>query len=57
MKKHFVKIFWEADNGTLYGYEGLIYGTERNGRVTISPSKLFRNLFGFDFPGGCISLH
>ena len=55
MKKHYLKIFWEDDNGNCYGWQGLVYGTVINGRVTISPSKLFRALFGFDFPGGNIS--
>lgn len=50
MKKHFVSIRFKNVYGTDYLFEGLVTGKDVDGKVTISPEKLFYNVWGFNLP-------
>ncbi len=49
MKKHLVSLRFDV-NGTHYLFSGLVTGKMFNGKFTVSPSKIFKQVFGFELP-------
>jgi len=49
-KKHFVSIRFKNVYGTDYLFEGLVTGKEVDGKVIVSPNKIFKQTWGFDLP-------
>ena len=50
MKSHFVSlIFWNVYGKNLV-FQGRVIGKEINGKIVISPEKIFRQVFGFSLP-------
>jgi hypothetical protein len=49
-KKHFVNIWFQMDRKESYRFCGLVTGKEENGKVYISPAKIFKAAFGFELP-------
>ena len=45
-----VKIHFEVDDTSNYVFNGLVTGKEENGKLFISPKKLFQSAFGFELP-------
>jgi hypothetical protein len=50
MKKHFVSLWFTNVWGKNYVYTGLVTGLEVNGKLVVSPNKIFKTAFGFDLP-------
>lgn len=51
MKKHLINIWFDTPGSrTGYSYKGYVTGKEFNGKIVISPAKIFKQAFGFEIP-------
>jgi hypothetical protein len=49
MKSHLVSIFFDTPYGK-YQFTGRVRGKEINGKLVVSPEKIFKTVFGFELP-------
>lgn len=49
MKSHFVSLWFEIGRKN-YFFSGRVIGKEVNGKIVVSPDKLFKKAFGFELP-------
>lgn len=52
MRKLFISIWFEVSDRECYSYTGFVTYAERNGKIVISPSKIFKYITGRDMPTG-----